>query len=139
MIRALIRRYYEAKVSNAPEVVILGTGTPRREFLYVDDMAAASVFVMGLDKKAYDEQTDAMQSHINVGFGSDITIAELAKAVSEVVGYVGEIRFDASKPDGSPRKWMDSSRLNMLGWRPTVGLSTGLALAFKDMVRAQIK
>ncbi len=139
VIPALIRRFYEAKVSNAPEVVIWGTGTPRREFLYVDDMAAASVFVMELDKSVYDQQTDPMQSHINVGFGSDITIAELAKAVGEVVGYVGKIRFDATKPDGSPRKWMDSSRLNLLGWRPTVGLSTGLALAFKDMVKAQIK
>jgi GDP-L-fucose synthase len=139
VIPALIWRFYQAKVSSAPEVVIWGTGTPRREFLYVDDMAAASVFVMELDKSVYDQQTDPMQSHINVGFGSDVTIAELAQAVQEVVGYAGKIRFDASKPDGSPRKWMDSSRLNILGWRPTVGLSTGLALAFKDMVKAQIK
>jgi GDP-L-fucose synthase len=95
VIPALIRRFHEAKVNQLPEVVIWGTGTPRREFLYVDDMAAASVFVMELDKKTYDEQTDPMQSHINVGFGSDVTIAELAKAVGEVVGYEGSICFDA--------------------------------------------
>jgi GDP-L-fucose synthase len=132
VIPALIRRFHEAKVSNAPEVVIWGTGTPRREFLYVDDMAAASVFVMQLDKNIYDQQTEPMQGHINVGYGSDITIAELAKAVSEAVGYEGKINFDASKPDGSPRKWMDSGRLNRLGWQPKVELQTGLKQAYAD-------
>jgi GDP-L-fucose synthase len=139
VIPALIRRFHEAKVYSIPEVVIWGTGTPRREFLYVDDMAAASVFMMELDKKIYDEQTDPMQSHINVGSGGDVTIAELAHAVQEVVGYEGKIRFDAAKPDGSPRKWMDSSRLNALGWQPTVNLRTGLTLALKDMLKTQIK
>ena len=105
VIPALIRRFHEAKVGNSPEVVIWGTGTPRREFLYVDDMAAASVFVMDLDKVTYDSQTESMQSHINVGFGSDVTIAELAKAVGAAVGYQGAISFDATKPDGAPRKW----------------------------------
>jgi GDP-L-fucose synthase len=132
VIPALIRRFHEAKISNAPEVVIWGTGTPRREFLYVDDMAAASVFVMQLDKAVYDEQTEPMQSHINVGFGSDVTIAELAKAVGEAVGYEGKIGFDASKPDGTPRKWMDSGRLNRLGWRPTINLANGLELAYQN-------
>jgi GDP-L-fucose synthase len=134
VIPALIRRFHEAKMSNAPEVVIWGTGTPRREFLYVDDMAAASVFVMDLDKKIYDQHTEPMQSHINVGFGSDITIAELAKAVGNAVGYHGKIIFDASKPDGSPRKWMDSGRLNHLGWNAKIGLDEGLRMAYKDML-----
>lgn len=130
VIPALIRRFHEAKINQLPEVIIWGNGTPRREFLYVDDMAAASVFVMALDKKTYDEQTDPMQSHINVGFGSDVTIAELAKAVGEVVGYEGSICFDASKPDGAPRKWMDSSRLNKLGWQAKVDLQYGLRFAY---------
>jgi GDP-L-fucose synthase len=134
VIPALIRRFHEAKVSNAPEVVIWGTGTPRREFLYVDDMAAASVFVMELDKKTYDSQTEPMQSHINVGFGNDVTIAEVAKAVGMAVGYQGNISFDLSKPDGAPRKWMDSSRLNQLGWSPKVDLVKGLDLAYQNFL-----
>jgi GDP-L-fucose synthase len=134
VIPALLRRFHEAKVSNAPQVVIWGTGTPRREFLYVDDMAAASVFVMGLDRKKYDQHTKPMQSHINVGFGSDVTIAELAKVVGDVVGYEGKIIFDTSKPDGSPRKWMDSSRANRLGWTAKVGLDEGLRMAYKEML-----
>jgi GDP-L-fucose synthase len=117
--------------------VIWGTGTPKREFLYVDDMAAASVFVMELDKKTYDQYTEPMQSHINVGFGSDVTIAELAHAVGEAVGYQGKIRFDISKPDGSPRKWMDSGRLNQLGWSAKVPLQQGLSKAYFDFVNQQ--
>ncbi len=116
VIPALIRRFHEAKLSGAPEVVIWGTGTPRREFLYVDDMATASVFVMQLPMAAYREHTQPMQSHINVGFGSDVTIAELATAVSDAVGYRGNIAFDSSRPDGAPQKWMDSGCLNRLGW-----------------------
>ena len=134
VIPALIRRFHEAKVSNVPEVVIWGTGTPRREFLYVDDMAEASIFVMQLDKKTYDSQTQPMQSHINVGFGSDISIKELAQAVANVTGYQGRIIFDRSKPDGSPRKWMDSNRLNQLGWGAKTHLESGLALAYGDFL-----
>lgn len=134
VIPALIRRFHEAKISNAPEVIIWGTGTPKREFLYVDDMAAASVFVMRLDKKTYDSQTVPMQSHINVGFGSDVTIAEVAKAVGKAVGYQGNISFDPSKPDGAPRKWMDSSKLNHLGWSPKVDLVKGLDLAYQNFL-----
>ncbi|MDH6240308.1 GDP-L-fucose synthase [Polynucleobacter sphagniphilus] len=134
VIPALIRRFHEAKVANAPEVVIWGTGTPRREFLYVDDMATASVFVMQLDKATYDSQTEPMQSHINVGYGSDVTIAELASAVAKATGYQGSISFDPSKPDGSPRKWMDSGRLNRLGWHAEVSLDDGLKLAYADML-----
>ena len=133
VIPALIRRFHEAKLSNAPEVVIWGTGTPKREFLYVDDMAAASVFVMQLDKDTYDSQTQPMQSHINVGFGSDVTIAALAYAVCAAVGYKGNISFDPSKPDGAPRKWMDSSRLEKLGWHAQTTLEAGLSAAYADM------
>ena len=134
VIPALIRRFHEARVSNAPEVVIWGTGTPKREFLYVDDMASASVFVMELDKAAYDAQTEPMQSHINVGFGSDVAIAELAKVVGAEVGYQGKISFDSSKPDGSPRKWMDSARLNRLGWSAQYSLEVGLKFAYGDFL-----
>ena len=133
VIPALIRRFHEAKISNAPEVLIWGTGTPKREFLYVDDMAAASVFVMQLDKDTYDSQTQPMQSHINVGFGSDVTIAELAYAVCAAVGYKGKIGFDPSKPDGAPRKWMNSSRLEKLGWHAQTSLERGLSEAYADM------
>lgn len=134
VIPALIRRFHEAKVSNAPEVLIWGTGTPKREFLYVDDMAAASVFVMDLDKATYDQHTQPMQSHINVGFGSDITIAELASSVAKAVGYEGRIGFDPSKPDGAPRKWMNSGKLARLGWDAKVDLRQGLSKAYEDFL-----
>jgi GDP-L-fucose synthase len=137
VIPALIRRFHEAKASQAPKVTIWGTGTPCREFLYVDDMAAASVHVMNLPKATIEAHTSPMQSHINVGYGSDITIAELARTVGQVVGYQGEIDFDASKPDGAPRKLMDSSRLNALGWQATVNLQDGLTLAYKDFLNNQ--
>ena len=134
VIPALIRRFHEAKVANAPTVTIWGSGTPRREFLYVDDMAAASAFVMNLPKATLDAHTQPMQSHINAGFGDDITIKELAQAVGKTVGYQGVIDFDTSKPDGSPRKLMDSSRLNALGWQAQVGLKAGLAAAYQDFM-----
>ncbi|MEO7107433.1 MAG: GDP-L-fucose synthase [Rhodoferax sp.] len=132
VIPALIRRFHEAKVSHASKVTIWGTGTPSREFLYVDDMAAASVHVMNLPKATYDQHTVPMQSHINVGYGSDITIAELAQTVGQVVGYQDQIDFDTSKPDGTLRKLMDSSRLQSLGWQAKVNLQDGLALAYQD-------
>jgi GDP-L-fucose synthase len=134
VIPALIRRFHEAKVNHAPSVIIWGTGTPCREFLYVDDMAAASVHVMNLDKTVLDSHTLPMQSHINVGYGEDITIHELAHAVSQSVGYQGEIEFDSSKPDGAPRKLMDSRRLNALGWQAKVDLAEGLAAAYRDFM-----
>ena len=134
VIPALIRRFHEAKLSNAPWVTIWGSGSPKREFLYVDDMAAASVFVMNLPKTTLDAHTQTTQSHINVGFGSDITIKELAVAVGQTVGYQGVIDFDTSKPDGSPRKLMDSGRLNALGWHAQVGLDAGLAAAYQDFI-----
>ena len=139
VIPALIRRFHEAKVNNAPTVTIWGSGTPKREFLYVDDMAAASVFVMNLDQVTYQQHTSPMQSHINVGFGSDITIAELAQCVSDTVGYHGQITFDATQPDGSPRKLMDSNRLNNLGWKATINLEKGLALAYQDFLASPLR
>jgi GDP-L-fucose synthase len=135
VIPALIRRFHEAKAGHAPKVTIWGTGTPCREFLYVDDMASASVHVMILPKATYDQHTGPMQSHINVGYGSDITVAELARSVGQVVGYTGEIDFDTSKPDGAPRKLMDSSRLQSLGWQAKMSLEDGLALAYQDFLK----
>jgi len=134
VIPALIRRFHEAKLSGAPSVSIWGSGTPKREFLYVDDMAAASVFVMNLPQATYQQHTQPMLSHINVGFGSDVTIAELAQAVGQTVGYQGAIEFDSSKPDGAPRKWMDSSRLNALGWQAHVALADGLEQAYASFL-----
>ena len=134
VIPALIRRFHEAKLQGAKEVVIWGTGQPRREFLYVDDMAAASVFVMQLSRQTYQEYTQPMQSHVNVGFGSDVTIAEVAQAVGKAVGFSGAITQDRSKPDGTPRKWMSSQRINQLGWRPKVALGQGLGLAYRDFL-----
>jgi GDP-L-fucose synthase len=134
VIPALIRRFHEAKVNQNAEVVIWGTGMPRREFLYVDDMARACIFVMGLAKKQYDQVTSPMQSHLNVGYGGDITINELARAVAKATGFTGIIKFDPGKPDGTPRKWMNSARLNQLGWEPQIDLATGLQKAYEDFV-----
>jgi len=134
VIPALLRRFHEAKLANASEVAIWGTGTPRREFLYVDDMAAASVFVMNLAPEVYQAQVQPQLSHINVGYGSDVTIAELARTVARVVGFEGRITFDTSKPDGAPRKLMDSGRLNAMGWAARVGLERGLQQAYQDLL-----
>jgi GDP-L-fucose synthase len=126
VVPALMRRLHEAKLANATEVVIWGSGTPRREFLHVDDMAAATVHVMELDAAVWQTQTQPMLSHINVGTGVDVTIAELAQRMARVVGFAGSLRFDASKPDGAPRKLMDVSRLAALGWRASTDLDIGL-------------
>ena len=134
VIPALLRRFHEAKVSGAKEVSIWGTGTPRREFLYVDDMAAASVFVMNLATEVYQAEVQPQLSHINVGFGEDVTIAELAQTIAQVVGYAGRIGFDSTKPDGAPRKLMNSSRLNALGWRAKMSLRQGLASTYTEML-----
>ena len=139
VIPALIRRFHEAKVSGTPQVVIWGSGKPYREFLYVDDMAKASVYVMELAKEQYDQVTEPMQSHLNVGFGSDVTIAQLAQAVAKAVGYPGTIALDPTKPDGSPKKLMNSSRLNTLGWKAAVSLDDGLALAYAQFVNDHAK
>jgi GDP-L-fucose synthase len=134
VIPALIRRFYEAKVINAPSVTIWGTGTPKREFLYVDDMARACVHVMQLEKQTYDLHTEPMCCHINVGTGEEISIKELAEMVKAIVGYAGRIDFDPSKPDGSLRKLMDSRRLNNLCWSAEVKLTDGISMAYADFV-----
>jgi GDP-L-fucose synthase len=138
VIPGLIRRFHEAKVSQAPSVTIWGTGTPKREFLYVDDMAAASVHVMNLSVGTYTQHTQPMLSHINVGCGKDVTILEVAKAVAQTVGYSGPILTDPTKPDGTPRKLMDSSRLNALGWQARVGLEAGLKATYEDFLASYL-
>jgi GDP-L-fucose synthase len=137
VIPALIRRFHEAKLNNAPSVAIWGTGTPRREFLFVDDMAKACVHVMQIPKTTYDQYTTPMQSHINVGSGSDVTIAEVAQAIAQTVGFSGKVEFETCKPDGAPRKLMDSSRLKALGWQANVDLKEGLDAAYKDFMSKQ--
>jgi len=137
VIPALIRRFHEAKVESAPSVMIWGSGKPKREFLFVDDMAAACVYVMNLEKTRYDAQTRPMLSHINVGCGYDVTIYELAQAIAKTVGYSGTIVFDLTKPDGAPRKLMDSSRINQLGWHAKVSLENGLSMAYQDYLNRQ--
>ena len=135
VIPALIRRFHEAKAASSSQVVVWGSGKPRREFLYVDDMAAASMHVMQLPKTDYDKHTEPMLSHINVGFGEDISIGELAELVSRVVGFDGKIVFDTDRPDGTPRKLLDSERLRSTGWRPRVDLKEGLQLAYADFAK----
>jgi GDP-L-fucose synthase len=126
VIPAMMRRFHEAKESGADEVVVWGSGKPMREFLHVDDMAAASLHVMNLDNETYQANTQPMLSHINVGTGVDCTIRELAETMKAVVGFEGELVFDTDKPDGAPRKLMDVSRLNSLGWKATTSLESGL-------------
>ena len=132
VVPALIRRFHEAKLAKAPEVVIWGTGTPFREFLHVDDMAAASLFVLDLPVDTYRAHTQPMLSHLNVGSGSEVSIGELARLIAEVVGYAGRITFDTTNPDGAPRKLMDSSRLEGMGWKAQVALKEGLADAYAE-------
>ena len=131
VIPALIRRFHEAKLNNDPTVTAWGSGKPMREFLHVDDMAEASIFVMNLDSNIYQQQTSRMLSHINVGTGTDCTIRELVETVAKVIGYQGQIVFDTTKPDGTPRKLMDVSRLERLGWKAKTSLETGLEITYQ--------
>jgi nucleoside-diphosphate-sugar epimerase len=131
VLPALMRRFHEAAQSGADDVVIWGTGTPRREFLHVDDMAEASLFVFDLEQDVYDAQTQPMLSHINVGTGTDVTIAELAATIAEVTGYRGRISYDATKPDGTMRKLMDVSRLANMGWQARIDLPGGIAQTYR--------
>lgn len=139
VIPGLIQRFHRAKVEQWPEVTIWGTGTPMREFLHVDDMAAACVHVLNIPKQTYDGLTEPMQSHLNVGYGSDVSIAELGELVAHVVGYTGRIAFDATKPDGTPRKLLDSQRLLGTGWRPLIPLKDGLRQAYEDFVQHNVR
>ena len=131
VIPALMRRFHEAKVNNDAEVIVWGTGNAMREFLYVDDMAEASLFVLELDEETYQANTKSMLSHINVGTGKDVTIREMAETMKEVVGYKGKLTFDTAKPDGAPRKLIDVSRLSNMGWEYSVDLKDGLSKTYK--------
>ena len=135
VVPALIQRIHEAKESNFKQVIVWGSGSPRREFLHVDDMAEASLFVHNLDQRTYQKATQPMLSHINIGSGRDVTIKELAKIIKSVVGYEGELVFDRSKPDGTPRKLMDVQLLSKLGWSAKIDLKVGLMNAYQDFMR----
>jgi GDP-L-fucose synthase len=134
VVPAMIQRFHAAKVARLPSVAVWGTGKPRREFLYVDDMAAACVHVMQMDRSVWAANTAPMRGLLNVGYGSDVSIAQLARTVAAVVGYEGKILFDAGKPDGTPRKLIDTGRLLSLGWQPRIDLRNGLALAYADFL-----
>lgn len=138
VLPALMRRFHEAARNGLHEVTIWGTGSPRREFLHVDDMADASLFVMNCPSEVYQKNTKPMQSHINVGFGEDITIAELASLIAKITGFKGEIQFDTSKPDGTMRKLMDSSKIYSMGWRPAITLNEGLEQTYRWFVDGQL-
>ena len=138
VIPALIRRFHEAKVEKLSTVRVWGTGKPRREFLYVDDMALACINIMNIDKEIYSSLTTPMNSHINVGSGSDITIKELAFEIGKCVGFEGIIEFDVSKPDGVMQKLMDNSKLTKIGWKKNMTLAEGLKLAYSDYKKTQI-
>ncbi|MEW6037082.1 MAG: GDP-L-fucose synthase [Pseudomonadota bacterium] len=131
VIPALLRRFHEAKESGAQSVVIWGSGTPRREFLHVDDLAEACLHIMSLDKATYDACTEPMQSHLNVGTGEDLTIRELAELIGQITGFAGEIAFDTAKPDGTPRKLLNVQRLAACGWRARIPLREGLEQTYK--------
>ena len=137
VIPALMRRFHEAKQNETPEVLVWGSGKPMREFLHVDDMAAASIYVMNASKGVYESCTDEMLSHINVGTGVDCTIAEMALTMARVVGYTGNVAFDATKPDGAPRKLMNVDTLNTLGWSYSIDLEQGLASTYKWFLQHQ--
>lgn len=139
VVPALLRRFHDAKENQSKEVVVWGSGTPKREFLYVDDMAEASLFVHNLDKAFIDECTSPMTSHINVGSGADISIGELARLIKETVGFKGDVVFDSSKPDGSPRKLLDVSLLKNLGWTATTSLKAGLRHSYLDFLSCNIR
>lgn len=139
VLPALIRRIHEAKVQGAESVTIWGTGTPKREFLFVDDMAAASVHVMNLPHEIYSANVRPMHSHINVGTGDDMSILELAQLIKRIVGFEGNISTDPSKPDGTPRKLMDNTRMTGLGWAPAITLEQGVRLAYEDFKNNQME
>ena len=135
VVPSLLMRFHEAKINSTPAIQVWGSGNALREFLYVDDLASAATLIMNLDCNVYQSITDPMESHINVGYGSDISIRELAYIIRDVVGYQGKIIFDNSKPDGTPRKLLNSTKLMNLGWSPNITLEEGLTFAYEDMIR----
>ena len=139
VIPALIRRFHLAKINKINEVVIWGSGNAKREFLYVEDLAAASVYLMNLKPEAYWAHVHPQQSHMNVGYGSDVSIADLAKIISQVVGYEGNIIFDVTMPDGAPRKFMNSEILNTFGWSPKINLTIGIKKTYANFLAVECK
>ena len=137
VLPALIRRFHEAKVKNASEVIVWGTGYPKREFLYVEDMAKAAIFIMNIDREVYQRKTKPMLSHINVGSGVDCSIRELMEIVVEVIGYKGAVKFDITKPDGTPRKLMDNSIIKQLGWTAETTLEQGIRKTYNWFIANQ--
>ena len=135
VIPSLIYRFHKAKIKNLPNVIIWGTGKPKREFLFVDDMVDASIHIMNVRKEIYEKYTKPMCSHINVGSGVELTIKELSEMIKKVVGYKGQIKFDTSKLDGSPRKFMNSNILNLIGVKPRVNLEEGLIKTYKNFLK----
>jgi GDP-L-fucose synthase len=135
VIPGLIYRFHNAKIKNLPKIIIWGTGKARREFLHVDDMARASIHIMNIDKKIYNQYTSPVCSHINIGSGYDLSIKDLAEIIKEVVGYRGEINFDPTKPDGTPRKLLNSERLNKFNFKAEIGLKDGLIKTYKDYIK----
>jgi GDP-L-fucose synthase len=134
VIPGLIYRFHEAKIKNLDSVTIWGTGTPKREFLYVDDMARASIYLMNIDKKIFNEQISTVCSHINVGSGEELSIKEVAEIIKEIIGFKGKTNFDPSKPDGSPRKFLDNERINNLGFKPEISLRQGLFKTYQNYI-----
>jgi GDP-L-fucose synthase len=136
VIPALIRRFHEAKINNKKSVLVWGTGLPKREFLYVDDLADACIHVMNISKKKYKSLTEDMRSHINVGSGQDVTIKELAKTIKDVIGFEGNIKFNTKMPDGNPKKLLDCSRISKLNWKSKVGLIEGLKITYQNFLKS---
>ena len=137
VIPGLIYRFHQGKINNLPKVTIWGTGKPKREFLYVDDMARASIHLMNIDKKTYEKHTSSMCSHVNIGSGTDLTIKELAETIKKIVGFQGEIDFDRNKPDGISRKLMNSSVIKNLGFNPKISLKEGLIKTYREFKKTQ--
>lgn len=139
VIPALIRKFHEAKIKKKPKVLVWGTGNPRREFLFVEDLARACIHVMNLDHKIFNKYVKTRCSHINVGTGIDLTIRDLAKKIQKIVNYKGEIEFDLNKPDGVKRKLLDSKKINKLGWKSKISLEKGLSITYKDFLKSEQK
>jgi GDP-L-fucose synthase len=139
VIPGLIYRFHDAKINNLESVTVWGTGTPRREFLYVDDMSRASIYLMNIDKKIYDEEISLMCSHVNVGGGKELTIKELAATIKEIVGFKGNINFDHSKPDGISRKFLDTKRINNIGFKHSTSLKDGLIKTYQNYIESEYK
>ncbi len=138
VVPALIRRFHEAKINNKDEIVVWGTGTPKREFLFVNDLAEAALFVHNLDKNIYQKHTSPMLSHINIGTGIDVTIRELAETIKDVTNFKGKLSFDKTKPDGTPRKLLNVDLLSKIGWAAKTKLKDGLYIAYKDFMERNI-